>query len=158
MSQKKDSKKSEISIEAVIDALKDGQVYFSWKDNYIWQFNVYKGGLFYHVRANGDGHIQSCGTHTLERLKSSIKSQITPPQSNNLEPLEGEFKKEVESKLGLTNKQYLKLFKEGEITVGGGMTTEMSFTVTASGDDAVDMDYIERVLKPTSAGYFNFNF
>ena len=159
MSQPKDSKKdNKISTSDIDDALKNKKVYFSWKSEYYWSFNVYKRNNYYHVRADKNGKIQTCGTHTWERVVRDVKSQTTTPHRSQLETPKGDFKEEIASKIGLTKKQYLKLYQAGKITIGGGATTEMSFTVKASGDDKEDMDYIERVLRPTSFGYFRFNF
>jgi|GEM_PF-4670510 len=147
-----------ISLEDIDNALKNKCVYFSWKGDYTWQFNVYKRRHYYHVRADKNGKIQTCGTHTWERVVRSVESQKTPPHKSNLETPKGDFKEEIKSKIGLTKKQYLKLYQEGKLIIGGGMTTEMSFTKEATGNDDTDMDYIERVLSPTSYGYFRFNF
>lgn len=150
----------EKTIEAIREAIEKGGVLL-YMESYGGKMYVYANGYMWYLNLNGKGVVETAATMSDKSFGMHMMNRIMSPKPEDVRPLPEEMKAEVEKKLTGKAEDYMALIKDGKLSVGGGMTTEQSFTVGLKLDTPEDIkkaqDYIIRVMNPESFGYFIFH-
>lgn len=124
------------------------------QDEYTGTLYTYKDEYMWYIRLE-EGKIKTAATMRDNNFDMHMSGMITKPTLRDVKPLPKDIAEEIKKKISGNPKHYVKLAAQDALMIGGGMTTEMSFSFTPQ-DDASALDAAKRVLNPESFGYFIF--